>query len=74
MKLLLIALCFPWIAFAETPEPKAVVQDIFAKAGAPEVAKDAKKQAEVNAELEIDLKGRRRLRGQVAGLDKIELW
>jgi ABC-type transporter MlaC component len=52
MKFLLIALTAMYAQAAA--EPKAVVQEIFQKASAPEVAAEAAKQAEVNALVDFD--------------------
>lgn len=47
-------LLLPTLAFAAPVEPKAVVEDIFARASVPEVAADLKKQSEVNDLVDFD--------------------
>jgi ABC-type transporter MlaC component len=48
-------LCFFFLPLlAAAAEPKDVVQDIFSRAGAPEVATDASKQGEVNSLVDYD--------------------
>lgn len=55
MKNLLVLLALVSLpAFAEPAKPQEVVQEIFAKASAPEVATDAAKQAEVNAAVDFE--------------------
>ncbi len=56
MKHCLVATLFlmPFLAVAAPTEPKSVVEDIFARASAPEISTDAKKQAEVNALVDFD--------------------
>jgi ABC-type transporter MlaC component len=51
----------PFLAFAAGAEPKEVVQDIFARAGASEVATDAGKQGEINALVDFDALARNAL-------------
>lgn len=41
-------------AFAAVPGPQAVVEDIFSRASAPEIASDSGKQGEVNAMVDFD--------------------
>ncbi|MGZ3654529.1 MAG: hypothetical protein ACXVCS_03195, partial [Bdellovibrionota bacterium] len=54
MKWMILLLAVSSSAHAAPAEPKAVVQEIFARASAPEVATDVKKQAEVNAFVDFD--------------------
>lgn len=51
MKFVILALLLPLAASASTPQE--VVQGIFTKASAPEVAKDPAKQADVNASVDF---------------------
>lgn len=54
MKYILFMMMLPCVASAAPAEPKAVVQDIFTRAAVPEVATDAKKQADVNELVDFD--------------------
>ncbi|MGE3260249.1 MAG: phospholipid-binding protein MlaC [Bacteriovoracia bacterium] len=53
MKIAILCLLLPFSALAAIQKPQEVVQDIFAKASAPEIANSAAKQSEVNGAVDF---------------------
>lgn len=52
--MIVLSLVLSLSAFAALPGPQAVVEDIFSRASAPEIASDSAKQAEVSAMVDFD--------------------
>lgn len=72
MKLLLGLFVFLAPAFAMPAAPKDVVQDIFSRAGAPEVATEAARQNEINSYVDFDTLARSALGGEFKKASKAD--